>query len=229
MATSTTTLMPIDTAVSPEQAARILPIRANLLPGELTAGRNARRTRFLLIAAVVLVVGVMAAWYVYARQTWNDADFNLTTANEQVSDLTRTKNKTYAEVTQLLNDRDRVKGELKSLLATDTSWTADFGYVSTDALTSGVTLLQLVGTLTKQDTGAKSDVVATIAVSGTGPDRRTIAAFIDKLAAREQLTQPYATTVTYSEGDKNYAFSLTVGLTSKALCGRYTTTCGTGD
>ena len=63
MATPTTTaLMPIDPAVSPQRVARILPIRANLLPSEITAGRNARRTRFALIGAVLVVVVVLARW-----------------------------------------------------------------------------------------------------------------------------------------------------------------------
>ncbi|MFF5084158.1 hypothetical protein ACFY36_44530 [Actinoplanes sp. NPDC000266] len=229
MATSTTTLMPIDPAVSPEQASRILPIRANLLPGELTAGRNARRTRFLLIGAVVVVIGVLAGWFAYASQQRDEAQTNLDTANGMVKQATDKKGD-YAKVTGLMNDETRVQTELKSLLATDTPWSTDFGYVRTDAAAAGVTLTALSGTLTDSSSGsATSTSVASITVGGTGPDKRKIASFIEKLAAREELTRPYASSVSYDATENNYGFALTVDLTTEALCGRFTTTCGTGD
>ncbi|XVV13780.1 hypothetical protein ACQP2X_05330 [Actinoplanes sp. CA-131856] len=229
MATSTTTLMPIDPAVSPEQASRILPIRANLLPGELTAGRNARRTRFLLIGAVVVVIGVLAGWYAYANQQHDEAQTNLDTANGMVKQATDKKND-YSKVTGLMNDETRVQAELKSLLATDTPWSTDFGYVRTDATAAGVTLTGLTGTLSDTSSGsATATSVASISVSGTGSDKKKIASFIEKLAAREELTRPYASSVSYDTADKDYSFALTVDLTTKALCGRFTTTCGTGD
>ncbi|XVU26561.1 hypothetical protein ACQPZJ_05770 [Actinoplanes sp. CA-054009] len=229
MATSTTTLMPIDPAVSPEQASRILPIRANLLPGELTAGRNARRTRFLLIGAVVVVIGVLAGWYVYANQQHNEAQTNLDTANGMVAQATN-KKKNYSKVTGLMSDETRVQAELKSLLATDTPWSTDFGYVRTDATAAGITLTELSGSLSESTSGsATATSVASISVGGTGSDKKKIASFIEKLAAREELTRPYATSVSYDASDKNYQFALTVDLTTKALCGRFTTTCGTGD
>ncbi|SNY29249.1 hypothetical protein [Paractinoplanes atraurantiacus] len=229
MATSTTTLMPIDPAVSPEQASRVLPIRANLLPGELTAGRNARRTRFLLIGAVVVVIGVLAGWYAYAYQQHSDAQTNLDTANGMVEQATDRKSD-YSKVTGLMNDETRVQAELKSLLASDTPWSTDFGYIRTDAAAAGVTLTELSGTLTESSSGsATATSVASITVGGTGSDKKKIASFIEKLAAREELTRPYASSVSYEATAENYSFALKVDLTAKALCGRFTTTCGTGD
>ncbi|MEU8814899.1 hypothetical protein [Actinoplanes sp. NPDC048796] len=228
MATSTTTLMPIDPAVSPEQAARILPIRANLLPGELMAGRNARRTRFLLIGAVILVIGVLVAWYAYAHQQHDEAQSNLDTANEMVLQATGSKKK-FAKVTGLMNDQTRVQGELKSLLASDTPWTTDFGYIRADATAAGVTLTELSGALSESSADSATPTVGTITVSGSGPEKRNIASFIEKLADRDELTRPYASSVSYDTSDKNFKFALTVDLTAQALCGRFTTTCGTGN
>jgi hypothetical protein len=228
MAVTTTALMPLDTAVSPEQASRVLPIRANLLPGELKAGRNARRTRFLLIGAVIIVIGVMTAWYLHARQQYSEADSNLTTANEMVAQAKAKKTK-YGEVTELMADQKRVEGELKSLLARDTPWATDLGYIRTDAKAAGVNLAALTGSLGATSTSSAGTPVATVSVTGTAPERKAVASFIEKLASRKQLTQPYATTVSYDDSQRNYTFALTVDLTSDALCGRFTTMCGAGD
>ncbi|GAA0489267.1 hypothetical protein Ade02nite_73470 [Paractinoplanes deccanensis] len=214
--------------MTPERAARVLPIRANLLPGELKAGRNARRTRFLLIGAVIIVIGVLVAWYLHARQQLDAAQSNLDTANEMVTQAKKNKSK-YSAVTDLMNDQTRVQGELKSLLADDTPWSTDLGYIRTDATAAGVTISEVVGTLTDASLTSSGAAVASISVNGSGPDKKKIASFVEKLADREQLTLPYVTTVTYDETGKEYEFALTVGLTTKALCGRFTTTCGTGD
>ncbi|MET0416107.1 MAG: hypothetical protein ABW022_08820, partial [Actinoplanes sp.] len=58
---TTTALMPIDPALSAQHVSRIPPIRANLLPSEITSGRNARRTRLVLIGAVVVVLALLGA------------------------------------------------------------------------------------------------------------------------------------------------------------------------
>jgi len=87
MSTSTTALLPLDPAISPEQVNRILPIRTNLLPEEITAHRNARRTRVVLAGLVVLVALLTGGWYVQADKQRDQAGARLATVTGKVDKL----------------------------------------------------------------------------------------------------------------------------------------------
>ena len=70
---------------------------------------------------------------------------------------------------------------------------------------------------------SKSGTVAAVVVTGTAPDKKAVAAYVDALGEEDKLANPYVTSVTT---DKNHVtFSLNVDITRKALCGRFGTPC----
>ena len=226
MATPTTTaLMPIDPAVSPQHIARVLPIRANLLPSEITAGRNARRTRIGLIGAVVVVVAGLALWYVYAVQHKNTAIENLSVATRQV-DLAQERKASHAPLTKIMNEQEAITTQLKTLLADDLPWATTLDTVRATGTDTDVEVTEIVGTLATEQAGAAGGPVATLAITGTGPDKKTVALFVERLAKVPGVTDPYLTTAT--QNDDGVQFALTAEITDAALCGRFTTACKTG-
>ncbi|MBU2670486.1 PilN domain-containing protein [Actinoplanes bogorensis] len=225
MTTTQTTLMPVDPAVSPAQASRVLTIRVNLLPDEIKAGRSARRTRGALIVAVVVVVAVMAGWYFLAFQALSTAQTNLDNATGQVQQAQAQKAR-YNNVTKTIANRDAVAGDIKTLMVDDLPWATYTDAIRSNATAAGVSVGQ-ISTASVPDTGTTAAgaarTVATVTLTGNAPDKPHIAAFLDKLAAMKGFSDPYLTTA--SKNDKIWNYALTIKVTSDALCGRFTEAC----
>jgi Tfp pilus assembly protein PilN len=232
---ATTALMPLDPAVSPQQISRVLTIRANLLPDEITAGRNTRRLRILMIGAVVIVVALLVAWYAYAVQQKQLADQDLADVTEQVS-VERNNQKKYQPLTQTINQKETIDKQLKALLANDLSWAALLDSVRATGDSAEVKITSISGTLAAEKTGATNadalpstsgaTTIASLTISGTAPDKKTIANYIVALGEVDNLANPYLTTATQSE--TGVTFTLNADVTATALCGRFTTPCKTG-
>ncbi|GID26730.1 hypothetical protein C8E87_2152 [Paractinoplanes brasiliensis] len=251
MTMTQTSLLPVDPAVSPAQANRILTIRANLLPEEITAGRSARRTRGGLIVAVVLVLAVLGGWYYYAVQQLDTANDNLDTASGQVLRAQQAK-RGFAGVTGIINDRDALTADLKALMANDLPWATTTDKLRANAAAAGVTIEEISGTVlmdqaatttTPADSAsgtaasgaasagaasagtasAAARPVGNVTLAGTAPDKPQIALFIDKLADLDGFADPYLTNLSLNDGKYDYAISVKV--TSAALCGRFTKPC----
>jgi hypothetical protein len=226
-----TTLMPLDP--SPHYAMRILPIRANLLPAEITAGRHARRIRAILILAIVLVIGALGSWYLVAVADRDEADDQLASVTSQV-DLIRhkTKAKEYAAVTATIAERDDITEQLKAAMAKDLPWSR----VSDALRDSGVpdiTITSFAGTLNQDNADAGSPAkagaaakqpVASLTIQGRGKDKKNIAAYLEAIAKIKGVTHVYLTGAT-SENDK-WTFSIKASIAADRLCGRFTTDCG---
>ncbi len=223
---NTTALMPIDPARSAQHVSRIPPIRANLLPSEITAGRNARRTRFVLVGAAILVVALLGLWYLHALDQKADADADLAAAAEQVQVVQKRKN-SYNELTTMIAQQEAIAAKLAALLADDLPWATTLDTVRKTATEGSVTITEITGSLisTNQAT-ASSSMVGSLALSGSAADKKTIADFVDDLAVLNGLANPYLTVA--NEEDSTVTFTLTAEITSDARCGRYTTPCKTG-
>jgi type IV pilus assembly protein PilN len=235
---ATTALIPVDPAASARQLYRILPIRANLLPDEITAGRRARRTRLVLIGAIVLVMAMLAIWYRYSVVQKNNASDELTAANQQTQ-IAHKRQRSYQTVTDTINYRDALTGQLKSLLADDLPWPTLLDSLRSTAVETTTELTSINAALVENTgapsagtaptttvAGATETAVATLAISGEAADKKTIAKFIDAVGALDGVRNAYLTTAT--QGTRNWTFTLTAEITSSALCGRFTTPCTTG-
>ncbi|WP_433375240.1 PilN domain-containing protein [Actinoplanes sp. CA-142083] len=228
MSNSTTALMPLDPAVSPEHVNRVLPIRANLLPPEIMAGRNARRTRVVLAGAVAVVAVLLGGWYWHADKQRDLVNDDLASVTGQVDVIRKeTRSQKYTKVTDAIETRDQIAADLKSALAKDLPWQTLLDSLRSTAAAKGVTLSTLSGALDADNSGATStDTVGTLTITGDAKDKPTIAGFVDAVAKVNGMTDVYLTSATQKDGT-SWTYTLTASIKTTFLCGRYSAkTCG---
>jgi hypothetical protein len=229
MSVSTTTLMPLDPAISPEHVNRVLPIRANLLPDEITSGRSARRARLLVAIAIVLVIAVLGAWYLFANLQRNEAADDLAAVTAQV-DRTRkeTKKEEYTKVTDVINESGTITKQLYGALATDLPWATLTDAIRTTGTRKRITVTSIIGSLAKDQKAGTGPTAAIglLTVAGSAPDKKTIAGYVDALGDVDGIANVYLTAANQDGG--SMTFTLTADITGKSLCGRFTTGCKSG-
>jgi Tfp pilus assembly protein PilN len=236
-----TTLMPIDPATSPTHVSRILTITAHLLPEEIVAARRARRTRTWVLVILVLVVALLGAWYVYATKQKSNADDELQglarqTASQQAS---IDNNKDYRQVVVVQSQIATLTQQLKTVMTDDLPWSTLLGTLYTTADANSVTLSSISGTLTAisaDGTSVAADTtstlttgtaktIGTLSLTGTAPDKPSVAAFVVALGKLTKVANPYLTSAT--KVDTGIDFTVSLDITDLSLCGRYTTACKT--
>jgi type II secretory pathway pseudopilin PulG len=229
---STTALMPVDPSVSPQQAARLLTIRADLLPPEIRDGRRSRRIRSLIVFVVLLVVAAVGAWYWQTTVAKETADQEYE-AMFQTLTSTRAAQRTseFRTLVEYQEGGKVLKTELTAVLADDLSWTNLVNLIRDTARQEKVTLRDLSAGLEPEGTDAKDNdkTVGTMEISGRAKDKRVIADFVNRLGSLEHVTNPFVTSANKDKTTKLfYNFTITVTITDKALCGRFTTKCPSG-
>ncbi|GIE81362.1 hypothetical protein Aph02nite_73120 [Actinoplanes philippinensis] len=226
---STTALMPVDPSVSPQQAARVLSIRADLLPQEIRDGRRSRRVRTLIVILVLLVVAALGAWYWQAGQ-------DKVAADEEYEQMFQTLTTTKAaqrtdELKALVEYQDggeSLTKELSALQAKDLSWTNLVNLIRDEAVDEKVILTEISGGLATEDaTATDTSEAGTLAVSGWAENKKVVADYVNELGTLQHVTNPFVTNVTRDD-PAGYTFSLTLTITDKALCGRFTSDCPSG-
>lgn len=232
---ATTTLMPLDPALSPQRVSRVLTISADLLPDEIVAGRRARRTRAWVLVVLMLVLAGMGGWYALAEQELRAATDERTTVTDEATALQRRQND-FAPVVDVQAETTSITKQLSTLLANDLPWATLTDTLRDTGTNAGVTVGGMSGTLKSADAGASGAVslpstggtttIGTVTVTGTAPDKPSVAKYVDSLADLTIVANPYLTSV--AESDDEVQFSLTVDISAEALCGRFTTACKTG-
>ena len=233
---ATTTLMPLDPALSPQRVARLLTISANLLPEDVVATRRARRARGGVLGGLLVVIALLVAWYLYAGHQVQLANDELTGVTTEATMLQKSQSR-YAEVVGVQNQTTTIGRQLGGLLVNDLPWSTLLKSVRDTGEQSGVSVLGVMGTLSKSTAGAQTTAagtlpsssddrtIGTLTITGTGPDKPSIAGYVDALGHLPAVANPYLTNA--SETSDNVTFSITVDITSRALCGRFTTKCKT--
>jgi len=232
----TTALMPLDPELSPQRVNRVLTISANLLPEEIVAGRRARRSRASVLVALALVVLLLAGWYLRAEADRRAATRELDEVTTQTAATQRSQNK-YQEVVQVRNETAALTKQLSTLLANDLPYATLFKDLRTTATAAKVNVEGVTAALdtTADKTAATAGsvlpsessaaTVGTLVIVGTAPDKKSVAAFSDKLAGVDMIADPYVTSVTTAKS--GVSFSLSAAIASAAACGRFTTACKT--
>jgi hypothetical protein len=233
---STTSLLPLNPAVSPQQVARILPIRANLLPQEITAGRSARRMRVLVIAAAVIVVVGVGGWYADAFRAEKQAIRDRDTVTGQVNDARHAQNTDdNRQVTAVIQANKAYAAQLKTLMANDLPWSVVLDDLRSTGTAKHVTINSISASVIERQTSSKTalpssttaSTVANLTISGTAKDKKTIAGFITALATVHGVANPYLTTA--AQSTTSMSFTINADVTSAALCGRFSAIkCKTG-
>lgn len=236
---ATTALMPVDPASSPQSISRVLSIRANLLPAEIMAGRNARRMRVVVIAAVVLVAVLLGAWYAHARSEKSEADQELTDVSAQVAIVRQSQNK-YQDVVTIKTQNEAITKQLTTLMANDLPWATVIDTIRDAGTDTDITISGISGSLADGTSSANSlpsastaSTVVTLQITGSGPDKKTVAKYVEALGALPDVANPYLSSATQNEaavpgGAATVTFTLSAEVTTKALCGRFTVTCKAG-
>jgi hypothetical protein len=230
---ATTTLLPLDPALSPQRVVRVLTIAADLLPGEIVAARRARRARGIVLVALLAVVAMLAGWFLYADHQVALADNDLSDVTSQVTLLQRSQSK-YQEVVDTQNQTSTISKQLTKLLANDLPWATLLNTLRDTGTSSGVTVAGVIATLDSTTGSAAGSAttlpnasgvttIGTLTLTGTGPDKPSVAKYVDNLGKLTTVANPYLTTATQTHD--NVTFSITLNITSKALCGRFTTKC----
>jgi type IV pilus assembly protein PilN len=236
---ATTALMPLDPAASPQSISRVLSIRANLLPAEILAGRNARRMRVGVIAALVLVAVLLGAWYAHAVSVKNQADQELDEVSAQVTAVRKGQNQ-YQSVVTIKTQNETITKQLTTLMAKDLPWATLTDSIRDTGTTAGVTISGITGsvadgtsTTNALPSTSTASTVVILQISGTGPDKKTVAKYVEALGTLADVANPYLSSATQNQaaiagGPTTITFTLSAEVTTKALCGRFTATCKSG-
>ncbi|MEU4694316.1 PilN domain-containing protein [Actinoplanes sp. NPDC023714] len=217
----TTVLMPLDPSVSPQQAARVLTIRADLLPPEIRDGRRARRTRAFVLVSLALVLGLLGSWYWLAVQDLNTARDENNAAFSQLTDVQRTQQKD-PEVQALIkteNGTTLLARELETVLTDDLSWANLLDLIRARAEDEDVTVSEISASLAASDAvPTTGNAVGTATVTGTAENKKVVAAYVDALSDLEDIANPFVSSISSTGG--TVSFSISVTITKAALCGR---------
>ncbi|MEU4424354.1 PilN domain-containing protein [Actinoplanes sp. NPDC024001] len=224
----TTALMPLDPTVSPQQAARVLTIRADLLPPEIRDGRRARRTRSFVLISLVLVLAGLGSWYAMATAAKNDAEKAYNQTLEQLATVQnqQKKDKNVQKMVAVKQGNTALEKELKALLGQDMSWANLLDLVRKTGTDASVTVNEISGGLTADSTGANatSGAIGSLNVSGTADNKKEVAEYVEALGKLTFLSDPFVNSVTDGD-DGKVTFALTVTITDEGLCGRFTAEC----
>jgi len=226
--------------VAPRRFPRVPAISADLLPEEIVAARRARLARGWVLAVLVLVIALLAAWYLYAVRQRNAADEKFQVVTAQAASLRRSESTDFLDVVGVQSQITVLDRQLGTVMASDLPWATLLARLNTAAAGAGVKLTEITGSLngtgTTGTTAAPGTVlpstsqeatIGTFTLEGTAPDKPSIAAFVKALGTVRSVANPYLTSATKTDsGDLQY--TLQVDLTAAALCGRFTTTCTTG-
>jgi Tfp pilus assembly protein PilN len=227
-----TIILPEAPAPHPAAAAevmRFVSIRADLLPDEITDARRVRQmTRKVAVGLVAVVALVICGYGVSAWQT--------SRAKNGLADVQRTsaslisQQRKFAPLVLVQSQAAAIKVELTKLMVGDLSWT-DLLATLRKSAPAGMTITTItgsatVGTATDAATGGLSILnhsgkpqVGTLTISGTAPDKNSVAAYIDALTKVPGLAAAFPASVT-GQGGK-LLFTASVIITSDALGGRY--------
>lgn len=225
----TTALMPLDPSVSPQHASRVLPIRANLLPQDISDGRRARRTRTVVIIAALLTVSLLGAWYWHATVQKQNAEDDFEFVTSQVTKVQKDQ-RDYSHLTTTKNNITVMNGQLAKLMADDLPWQSTLDLVRTTGTKYEVVVSELNGSLTDATSGSTtSSTVGSISITGSAPDKKAVAKYVLALVDLKDkgLTDPFVSTVDGKDTGTGVTFEITVALTKTAQCGQYTTECKT--
>ncbi|MBO3739643.1 PilN domain-containing protein [Actinoplanes flavus] len=220
-----TALMPLDPTVSPQQAARVLTIRADLLPPEIRDGRRARRTRSLIIVLVLVTLAGLGTWYWQAGLAKQAADDEYNDVFQSLA-RARTAQKTDAlrDLVEYQDGGKALNAELTSVLANDLSWTNMLNLLR-DQAEDDVDISEISGGLVEESNEeAAAGAVGNLTITGTAQDKRRVAEYVNRLGKLRHVENPFVTSVTKQEKSK-VSFTVSVAITKKALCGRFTSDC----
>jgi Tfp pilus assembly protein PilN len=234
-----TTLVP-PPAAAPRQApgeVRFVAIRANLMPDEVLSARQADVVRKQVVMGLIAVVVLLIGWY--AMSWWQTRAANDSLAEVQRQGIALQSQQTqFTPLVHAQSEITNIRNQLQQLMVGDLSWKTMLTTLRAKA-PAGVEFTSITGTVTAgaaatttpgadggllNQTG--SATVGQLTITGTAPDKRTVAAYADALSTVPGVTAPLIASV--QAGARPVTFTITAVITSDALGGKYSTTAASG-
>jgi hypothetical protein len=223
------------TTVTPGQPTRnpLRPvlIAANLLPPEIIDARRNRRARRLTLAALLLLVVSIGAWYGLVTYQTGMARDEQTAAEDEALRLTA-QQRSYKGVVDTQAESAALRTELGALLADDLRWSQLLSSLRA-AAPAQLRVRTMVGAVAERVEGeapaanpagqlpstAKDKSIGTITITGTGTTKGQVAEYVDTLATVPGVTDPYLISATVLDGAVD--FTVRLDITAAALGGRF--------
>jgi hypothetical protein len=207
----------------------LLPIVANLLPHEVTNLRRARFARRWVAIGLIVFVLAAAGWDVHARQATSSAKSALSDLQDQTAQL--------QDQTAQFAPLQRIQGQVASLNSTLQGLSSDnlpwytllpslnavahrYRNASFDTITGQLNISGDSTTTPTLPSATTDKTVGTTTLSGTAPDKSTIAAITDALAGVHGIANAYLTSANQVSGG-HYQFTISADITSAALGGQF--------
>lgn len=236
-----TTIVPPAPAAEPRPTpgeARVVLVRANLMPDEVLVARRTEALRRQIVVALVGLAALLAAWYAVAWFGTHSSHNDLDDANHRTTAL-QDQQQAYAPLVSAQNAASAIQAQLHNLMVGDLQWRTMLATLRAEA-GNGVSVTDVTGTITSGAASAAGSAggagsagsidvlnqsgkqqVGTLTIDGTAHDKNAVAAFVDRLGKVKGLASPYLTSLTSAQGTIN--FTINVVITTDALGGRYAT------
>jgi Tfp pilus assembly protein PilN len=230
---ATTMVPPTTSNKPPSDGLRFVSVQAQLLPDEIVGGRQLLSLRKQVLAGLIAVVISLIGWYGASKWQTMSANSTLHRAQHERVKLQAEQNQ-FAPLVQTQNQIATIKTQLAQMMTGDVPWKNVLITLRAKA-PAGVGIDSVDGTVASGAAAGSSALsssavlnesgkpaIGQLTVSGTAPDKRTVAAYADNLATVAGLTAPLISNVTAEE--TGVKFTITAVITAEALGGRYATT-----
>lgn len=227
---ATTLIPPSPPAARPASTeVRFVPIRANLMPDEVLSARQVVVVRKQVLLGLVAVLVMLIAWFGLSWWQTHEADSSLADLQRQGLAL-QSQQSQFTPLVQAQTQIANTRTQLEQMMVGDLSWKTMLTTLRAKA-PAGVEVQSITGTVTTASSNAAagngvlnqtgSASIGQLNITGTAPDKRTVAAYADALSRIAGVTAPLISSVEASS--RPLSFSITAVITSDALGGRYAT------
>jgi hypothetical protein len=219
------------TAAPSGGATRFVSIRADLLPDEIVTTRQLEVVRKQVLLGLSILVVLIAAWYAVSLLQTGASNRDLDAAHHRGIAYQNQQQK-YGPLVKAQADVESIQKQLRTLMVGDMSWKNMLNTLRSKA-PAGVSITSMSASMTlgAPTAGGAAAVptlnqsgkasVGQLTVAGTAPDKKSVAAYADRLAVAHGLAAPLVSNVSTEAGGVH--FTMTVILTADALGGRYST------
>jgi Tfp pilus assembly protein PilN len=226
---ATTMLPPAAAPKTRPSSATYVAVRANLLPDEIVSSRQVEVVRKQVLIGLVVVALLLVGWFGLSWWQTSSANGDLDNAQRQGTALQDQQNE-FGPLVQAQGEITEIQTQLQRLMIGDLSWKTMLATLRAKA-PNGVSLTTVDGSVTAgAAAGAAApdsailnssgkETVGELKITGTAPDKRTVAAYADQLSTVPGLVAPLILNVDATE--RSVTFSVSVLITSDALGGRY--------
>ncbi len=205
-------------------------IVADLTPPELINARRIGALRRRIVTALIFVVALCGAGYVYAMRQSSAAAVGADAASAQTADLTRAGAK-YAGITRIESTVAGIRAQVAGVMKDDVDVAHQIAAIRA-ALPPSMSIQNLTLTITADaaaTTGAPVGLdasghaeIGTVTITGSGRRLDDLPAFVDRLVATPGVVNVLPSSNQVSSGSAQ--FNLTFSLTDKLFTHRYDVT-----